>query len=154
MSAASFQTFSPAYENLSNRMSRLRHNSQNHHKSYTMSASPPKPLNLFTLDTTTNIKNNRRVSPTTFNLANETITAGTGKFTGRVTKNVGLKKYNQRQIKEVMNNRENVHVRHESNYGAVRVYTENDTPRDSTGLTGLGKWPLAGITTIDEVKMS
>jgi len=141
----SFQAFSPAYENLSNRMSRLRHNSQQHHKSYTMSVSPPKAINLFTLDSN---KHNRRVSPSTFNLANETISSGTGKFTGRVTKNVGLKKYNQRQIKQVMNNRENTHVKAESSMGAIRIHTESDTPRESTGLD---KWHVARV---DEVKMN
>lgn len=98
--ASHFQAFSPSYENISNRMSRLRHSSQNHYKSYAPSQSPPKSIHMFALDSKPTF--NHRPSPTMLNLKEETFTGG--KFTGRVTKNVGLKKYNQRQIKEVMTN--------------------------------------------------
>ena len=106
--SSSFQPFSPSYENISNRMSRLRHASHDHrslnnHATYRSPASPPKSINLLTLDTSIRTRYNHAASPTCINLKEDLPL--NGKFTGRVTKNGGLKKYNQRQIKEVMNNR-------------------------------------------------
>ncbi len=63
--ATRFQAFTPSYENISNRISRLKHNSTSHSALPTSSyhsGSIPKNTNLFTLDTTTSPK--RRVSPT------------------------------------------------------------------------------------------
>jgi len=96
-----FQTFNPSYENISNRITRLRHNSANNTTSSfsTKTHSISKNINPFTVETPAQSK--RKVSPTPA-LLTEDKYLESGKFTGRVTKNVGLKKYNQRQLKEVM----------------------------------------------------
>ena len=94
--STSFTTFTPSYENILTRMNRLKHNSQSHNRNQT-TVSPPRATQPVHVDTSVSKRYNRRVSPTSFNFQEEA--ANTGKFTGRVTKNVGLKKYNQRQIR-------------------------------------------------------
>jgi hypothetical protein len=153
--ASTFQTFSPSYENITNRMNRLRHGSSGHHSSYSASLpkhSPPRNINLLTLDTNCS-KYARRVSPTAFNLREDPPSC---KFAGRVTKNVGLKKYNQRQLREVMNHREPTHLKTESNYYMERenyamLFTETNTMREVT--TG-DKRAAAAKASVDEVKMN
>ena len=94
-----FQTFTPSYENISNRINRLRHNSASHSTPSIIRNNPqsiPKNINLFTVETP--IQPKRRISPTPIIFTDDKFLDG-GKTTGRVTKNVGLKKYNQRQLK-------------------------------------------------------
>lgn len=97
--SSAFQTFSPSYENISNRMNRLRQHSQNQRSTY-MSSSPPKTGNFFATDSNSKPLPAPRVIPTNIALREDPF--GNGKFTGRINKNVGLKKYNQRQLREVM----------------------------------------------------
>lgn len=66
----SFETYSPSYENISNRMNRLK---QNKHSSSLTQIRPnsvgrKSDLNLFTIDVTDNnaYKPRRRLSPTNF----------------------------------------------------------------------------------------
>lgn len=112
-------------------MNRLRHHSQNHTASYQTPRSPPKSFKLYTIDPTPTTNIVHRPSPSAFTLEDP---YSTGKFTGRVTKNVGLKKYNQRQLKEVMNNREPTYLKTESNGyfqgdSKIRLCTEGNTVR-------------------------
>ena len=102
--ATSFTTFSPSYENIHARMNRLKHHSQNHHSNHLVASSSTPNIVPLHVDTSVTRRYNRKVSPTTVTF-NEESTPAPGKFTGRVTKNTGLKKYNQRQIREVMINR-------------------------------------------------
>lgn len=153
-----FQAFSPSYENMASRMSRIKHHSQNHHISYAKAISPPKPMSLLTLDTNIKTRYNHRASPTSFNLREDTANiTNPGKFTGRVTKNGGLKKYNQRQIKEVMNYREPLHMKTEgNNHNPSRekspiLCSEDNTERRETGFD---KWPVSSSPVVDEVKMN
>lgn len=80
-------------------MSRLKHHSQNHRSTFS-SSSPPKTNNFFPTDVSSKPLAPPRIIPTSINLREDPF--GNGKFTGRINKNVGLKKYNQRQLREVM----------------------------------------------------
>jgi hypothetical protein len=97
--SSAFQAFSPSYENISNRMSRLKHHSQNQRTCYT-SSSPPKTKNFFIIDAPSKPLPAPKIIPTGASLKEDPFS--NGKFTGRINKNVGLKKYNQRQLREVM----------------------------------------------------
>jgi hypothetical protein len=109
---AGFSAFSPSYENIANRMSRLKH-----HKS-TQSLTQIRPnsarkldLNMFATDSFNNsgFPPRRRVSPTNIAIDAGALTSTGDKFTGRVAKNTGIKKYNQRQFREIPDGK-NVHV--------------------------------------------
>ena len=101
---AGFSAFSPSYENIANRMNRLKH-----HKS-TQSLTQIRPnsarkleLNMFTMDfcDSSGFAPRRRVSPTNITIETGGLASTGDKFTGRVAKNTGIKKYNQRQIREI-----------------------------------------------------
>ena len=144
-----FQAFSPSYENISNRVSRLRYSSQNHYKTYAPSQSPPKSIALFA--TETQPVHYLRPTPSALNLCEETLT--TGRFTGRVTKNTGLKKYNQRQIKEVMtNNKEPLQETNsawtQSQERKARFQTEGNNFRELADVSNHNK------KVVDTVKVS
>lgn len=109
---AGFSAFSPSYENIANRMSRLKH-----HKS-TLSLTQIRPnsarkleLNMFTMDTcdSSGFPPRRRLSPTNITIDAGALTSTGDKFTGRVAKNTGIKKYNQRQFREIADGK-NVHI--------------------------------------------
>lgn len=109
---AGFSAFSPSYENIANRMSRLKH-----HKS-TQSLTQIRPnsarkleLNMFTMDScdSSGFPPKRRISPTHIAFETGALTSTADKFTGRVSKNTGIKKYNQRQIREMADGK-NVHT--------------------------------------------
>ena len=141
--STSFTTYTPSYENILTRMNRLKHNSQTHHRTQT-TVSPPMATQPAHVDLSVSKRYNRRVSPTAFNIQEEI--ANTGKFTGRVTKNVGLKKYNQRQIREVMLNREINRPQNDEKNSPLReeilkIKTEN-VPSPSKAL-GVGKLHFA-----------
>jgi hypothetical protein len=87
-------------------MSRLKH-----HKS-TQSLTQIRPnsarkleLNIFTIDPCDSsgsaFQPRRRLSPTNITIGHEALTSTGDKFTGRVAKNTGIKKYNQRQMREI-----------------------------------------------------
>lgn len=100
---ASFSPFSPSYENIANRMSRLKH----HKSSQSLTQIRPNSarkleLNIFANDPSSTLGSfqpKRRVSPTNIIIDHETLNSTGDKFTGRVAKNTGIKKYNQRQIR-------------------------------------------------------
>ena len=101
---AGFSTFTPSYQNIANRMSRLKH-----HKS-TQSLTQIRPnsarkidLNVFVVDTCerSGYEPRRRLSPTNLKIQNQTLSSTANNFTGRVAKNTGIKKYNQRHLREL-----------------------------------------------------
>lgn len=99
---ATFSTFSPSYENIANRMSRLKH----HKNSQSLTQIRPNSarkieLNVFSVDPceSSGYLPRRKLSPTNVNIDNEPLSSTGDKFTGRVAKNTGIKKYNQRQLR-------------------------------------------------------
>ena len=100
--SSSFTTFTPSYENILSRMNRLKHSSQNHRS---VNHQSHKSLLPIPVDTSVTRKYSRNGSPNRIGFAEESVPS-VGKFTGRVTKNVGLKKFNQRQLREVLLNKE------------------------------------------------
>ena len=92
--SSSFRAFSPSYERLANRMARLQQVPSPHVTGPSRCSSAPKmaaypispPMTLYTPPPP-----RRQAPPTT-----------TPTQPGRVTKNTGLRKYNQRQLKTVM----------------------------------------------------
>jgi hypothetical protein len=59
----------------------------------------------------------RRLSPTNLIIGDEALSSTGDKFTGRVTKNTGLKKYNQRQLREMVDSKNiSKHLKTEASY--------------------------------------
>lgn len=112
MSAAvSFAAYSPAYENIANRMSRLRH----HKPSQSLTQIRPNSarkldINVFTIEASEHsaYQPRRRLSPTALAFPEE---LRGEKVSGRVAKNTGLKKYNQRQLREIGDGRTGVNLK-------------------------------------------
>jgi hypothetical protein len=99
---SSFSTFSPSYENISNRMNRLKqHRSAQSLTQIRPNSARKVELNVFSIDPYENTpyQPRRRLSPTNVAFTEDTITSTGDKYAGRVTKNTGLKKYNQRQLR-------------------------------------------------------
>ena len=94
--ASSFSAFTPTYERLSNRMARLQQMPSQHNTSYIRSSSTPKLASAFPLSPPMTLytppPSCRQHPPTCASIQ-----------VGKVTKNTGLRKYNQRQLKAVMN---------------------------------------------------
>ena len=108
--SSSFETFSPSYQNISNRMSRLKRNGSSQSYTNIKSNSVIKKFqtnNVFAIESYKEelIKPKRKLSPNLLALTTLKTEYGSEAdkiITGRVTKNNGLKKYNQRQLKEVI----------------------------------------------------
>jgi hypothetical protein len=115
---AGFSAFSPSYENIANRMSRLKYSrsSQNITQIRPNSARKVDPK-LFTIDTRENspYQPRRRVSPSGLALLDQQIASTGDQFTGKVARNTGIKKYNQRQLKDIGEGKASVHLKTEGN---------------------------------------
>jgi hypothetical protein len=101
-STAAFSAFSPSYENIANRMSRLKQHKSSQSLTQIRSNSARKiELNVFTVDPceSSGYQARRRLSPTNLALDSNLLSSTGDKFTGRVAKNTGIKKYNQRQLR-------------------------------------------------------
>lgn len=101
---SAFSTFSPSYENIANRMNRLKHSSSSQSLNQIRSNSARKAdANIFSVNNSDNIPyhQRRRVSPNSLAFVEDPLYSTNDKVAGRVSKNTGLKKFNQRQLKEI-----------------------------------------------------
>jgi hypothetical protein len=113
-----FSAYSPSYENITNRMCRLKQSksSQNVGQIRPNSAQKVDICRLST-DTRENsaYRAKRRVSPSNLALYDQQFTATTGNYAGGVSRNSGIKKYHQRQLKDIGEGRALVNLKTEGN---------------------------------------
>ena len=120
---SSFSTFSPSYENIANRMNRLKHSSSSQSLNQIRPNSARKAdVNVFSVNNGDNLPyhQRRRVSPNHLTFNEDTLFTTHEKVAGRVSKNTGLKKFNQRQLKEISDVKN--HLRTESSPSKDRYF--------------------------------
>jgi hypothetical protein len=101
---SAFSTFSPSYENIANRMNRLKHSSSSQSLNQIRPNSARKvDVNIFSVNSGEGqpYHQRRKISPNHLTFVEDPIYSVNDKVVGRVSKNTGLKKFNQRQLKEI-----------------------------------------------------
>ena len=99
-----FSAFTPTYENIANRLSRLQHGRSASNGTQIRPNSAQKvELNPLYIQTRQNSPNQprKRLSPSVINALEQNFSSKGDQCAGRLAKNTGIKKYNQRQLKEI-----------------------------------------------------
>lgn len=122
---ASFSAFTPTYENIANRMSRLKYTKNSQSITQIRSSSLKKTdLNAYPIDTrpSSPYQPKRRISPSGQAFLEQQFASTGEQFAGRVSKNTGIKKYNQRQLKDIGEGRTVKHLKTESSVDRTSVF--------------------------------
>lgn len=102
--AFGFSAYTPTYENIANRMSRLKHSRSASNEAQVRRNSVNKnEINPFYIQTrpTSPYQSRKRVSPSGVNLVEKQSNSTGDHYAGRLARNVGIRKYNQRQLREI-----------------------------------------------------
>lgn len=124
-----FSAYLPCYENIADRMYRLKQSKISQNMGQIRPNSAQK-VDIYRLSTDTHDNSSyrakRRVSPAKIALYDQEFTSTSDQYVCLVSQNSGIKKYNQRQLKEIGEGRAIVHLKTEGNLERRQVLNSTD----------------------------